>query len=379
MPEKKRRLQITVEVNGWSRGAALSAIRLRTQIAKCERFQMFETKSGLRKIATLLIGAALTIAATTPAQAAVQYPKTVNYLAAQFVDGKYVVGFTAGKQDFGMTLEAMLQLLAAGKDAKSQAAAVTYNLKSAKTVGIWSSKVGALYSPDKRFISSDAGKYLFTYAAFKQSTGTLFKDVLSTLKKHIAKDGSILAVPDNSVAPSQNIYTSAWIALGLKAVNETALAEKVALKLTSFSIAKTGGFADSQTDSSSSASPDATGLALQALAAVKGLGSKTEEAKKNAVITSSRKWLGANAEKDSAGAFFTSWGEWSANSTAYAAMGLKATGSNIATYSKWLASKISTADSGIQAGSWTAGAGNAYATLQGYAALTGKSYLDLIK
>ena len=69
---------------------------------------MFETKSGLRTIATLIISAALTIAATTPAQAAVQYPKTVSYLSSQFVDGKYVIGFTAGKQDFGMTLEAML-------------------------------------------------------------------------------------------------------------------------------------------------------------------------------------------------------------------------------------------------------------------------------
>ncbi|MEY4320412.1 MAG: hypothetical protein RLZZ471_353 [Actinomycetota bacterium] len=340
---------------------------------------MFETQSGLRKIATLLITAALSIAATTPAQAAVQYPKTVNYISAQFVDEKYVVGFTAGKQDFGMTLEAMLQLLAAGKDAKAQAAAVSFNLKSSKTVGLWSTKTGALYSSDKRFIASDAGKYLFTYAAFKQKTGALYKDVLAAVKKHIAKDGSVLAVPDNSIAPSQNIYTSAWLTLGLKAINETALAEKVALNLTSFSIAKTGGFADSQTDSTSGASPDATGLALQALASVKGLGTKAEESKKNAVIASSRKWLSSIAEKDSSGSFFSSWGEWSANSTAYAAMGLKASGSSIQPYSKWLASKVSAADYGIQAGSWTAGAGNAYATLQGYAALIGKSYLDLIK
>jgi prophage antirepressor-like protein len=340
---------------------------------------MFETKSGLRTIATLIISAALTIAATTPAQAAVQYPKTVSYLSSQFVDGKYVVGFTAGKQDFGMTLEAMLQLLAAGKDEKSQSTAVTYNLKSAKTVGLWSTKSGALYSPDKRFIVSDAGKYLFTYAAFKQSSGSLFKDVLATVKKHIAKDGSVLTVPDNSVAPSQNIYTSAWLVLGLKAINETALAEKIAVNLTSFSVAKTGGFADTQTDSTAGASPDATGLALQALGAVKGIGSKSEEAKKNSIIASSRKWLASISEKDSAGSFFSSWGEWSANSTAYAAMGLKATGSNIAAFSKWLASKVSTTDNGIQAGSWTAGAGNGYATLQGYAALIGKSYLDLIK
>ena len=340
---------------------------------------MFETKSGLRKIATLIITAVISIAATTPAQAAVQYPKTVNYLSAQFVDGKYVVGFTPGQADFGMTLEAMLQLLAGGKDAKAQATAVTYNLKSAKTVGLWSTKVGALYSPDKRLITSDAGKYLFTYAAFKQSTGTLYKDVLAAVKRHIAKDGSVLAVPDNSVAPSQNIYTSAWLTLGLKAIREDALAEKVAMKLTTFSVAKTGGFADSQTDATSGASPDATGLALQALASVKGIGTKAEETKKNSIIASSRKWLGSISEKDAAGNFFSSWGEWSANSTGYAAMGLKATGSNISSYSKWLASKISTVDNGIQAGSWGAGAGNAYATIQGYAALIGKSYLDLAK
>jgi hypothetical protein len=340
---------------------------------------MFETKSGLRKIATLLITAAISVAATTPAQAAVQYPKTATYLSSQFVEGKYVVGFTPGKADFGMTLEAMLQLLAAGKDAKAQATAVTYNLKSAKTVGLWSSKVGALYSPDGRLITSDAGKYLFTYAAFKQSSGSLFKDVLKAVKKHIAKDGSILAVPDNSVTPSQNVYTSAWLTLGLKAIHENALAEKVAVKLATFAVAKTGGFADSQTDATSGASPDATGLALQALAAVKGTGTKAEETKKNSAITSARKWLALISEKDAVGNFFSSWGEWSANSTAYAAMGLKATGSNIGNYSKWLVSKISTADNGIQAGSWTAGAGNAYATIQGYVALIGKSYLDLVK
>lgn len=340
---------------------------------------MFETKSGLRKIATLIITAAISIAATAPAQAAVQYPKTVTYLSTQFVDGKYVVGFTPGKADYGMTLEAMLQLLAAGRDSKAQATAVTYNLKSAKTVGLWSSKVGSLYSPDKRLITSDAGKYLFTYAAFKQTAGSLYKDVLAAVKLHIAKDGSVLAVPDNSVAPSKNIYTSAWLTLGLKAIHEDALAEKIAVNLTSFAIAKTGGFADSQTDSAAAASPDATGLALQALASVKGIGSKTEEAKKNAVIASSRKFLGSISEKDAAGNFFSSWGDWSANSTGYAAMGLKATGSNISNYSKWLSSKISAADNGIQAGSWGAGAGNAYATIQGYAALIGKSYLDLLK
>jgi hypothetical protein len=340
---------------------------------------MFETKSGLRKIATLYIALALSVAVSTPAHAAVQYPKTISYLAAQFVDGKYVVGFNPGKADFGMTLEAMLQLLAAGKDAKTQSAAVTYNLKSSKTVGLWATKSGALYSPDKRFITSDAGKYLFTYAAFKESSGALYKDVLATIKKHIAKDGSVLTVPDNSVAPSQNIYTSAWLTLGLKAVNEDALAEKVAVNLSKFSIAKTGGFADNQTDATSGASPDATGLALQALAAVKGLGAKTEEANKNAVIASSRKWLASIAEKDANGSFFSSWGEWSANSTAYGAMGLKATGSSVVSYTKWLASKISAKDNGIEAGSWTAGAGNAFATLQGYVALIGKSYLDLIK
>ena len=340
---------------------------------------MFETKSGLRKIATLIITAAFTLGATAPVQAAAQYPKTVTYLAKQFVDEKYVVGFTAGKADFGMTLEAMLQLLAAGRNAEVQSAAVTHNLKSSKTVGLWSSKIGALYSPDKRLITSDAGKYLFTYAAFKQSAGALSKDVLAAVKKHIAKDGSVLAVPDNSVTASQNIYTSAWLVLGLKAMKENSLAEKIAVNLTTFSVAKTGGFADSQTDATAGASPDATGLALQALAAVKGIGTKTEEAKKNSTIASSKKFLASIAEKDDTGSFFSSWGEWSANSTAYAAMGLKATGSNISNYASWLAKKISPADNGIQAGSWTNGAGNAYATLQGYVALIGKSYLDLIK
>jgi hypothetical protein len=340
---------------------------------------MFETQSGLRKIATLVITTVISITSTIPAQAATQYPKTVNYVSSQFVEGKYVVGFTPGKADFGMTLEAMLQLLAAGHDAKTQSAAVNYNLKSSKTLGSWTGKVGALYSPDKRFNTADAGKFLFTAGAFKLGSSSVAKSVLSIVKKHIAKDGSILTMPDNSVLPSKNIYTSAWLVLGLSAVKENVLAEKIAVNLTTFSIAKTGGFADSQTDSAESASPDATGLALQALASVKGFGTKAEESKKNSTISKSRAWLISVSESDASGKFFSSWGEWSANSTAYAAMGLKASGSKITEYSKWLASKISSTDSGIQAGSWTAGSGNAYATIQGYVALIGKSYLDLIK
>jgi hypothetical protein len=340
---------------------------------------MFETKSGLRTIATLLITAAISIAATTPAQAVTPYPKTVDYLSAQFIDGKYVVGFTPGKADFGMTLEAMLQLLAAGKDAKTQSKAVAYNLQNSAALGTWDSKVGTLYTPDKRLNVADAAKYLFTAAAFKLENSALVKSVLATVKTHIAKDGSVLTVPDNSVASSQNIYTSAWLVLALKALKQNVLAEKVAVNLTGFSVAKTGGFADSQTDATAGASPDATGLALQALGATRNLGSKAEETKKNLTTTSARSWLSKNAQADAAGKFFSSWGDWSANSTGYAAMGLKATGSNIAPYSKWLVSKISSADSGIQAGSWSAGAGNAYATIQGYVAMIGKSYLDLIK
>lgn len=339
---------------------------------------MFETKSGLRTIATLFITAATLVASSLPANAATQYPKTVDYLATQFVDHKYLVGFTPGKADLGMSLEAMVTLLAAGRDAKAQAAAVNYNLKSTSNIGLWSNQTGALYTPDRRLIVSDAGKYLFTYGAFNLPATALSNDVLSALKKHIAADGSLLATPDNWVAASQNVWTSAWVVLGLRAVHENKLAQRVAQYLATLAV-RTGGFADNQTDSPLVASPDATGIALQALAATKALGTKSEETKKSAIIASARKWIGTIAEKDSNGNFISSWGEWSANSTGYVAMGLKATGSKISSYSNWLKSKISSADSGIQAGSWTNGAGNAYATLQSYVALIGKSYLDLIK
>lgn len=332
---------------------------------------MFETKSGLRTIATLITAAALTIAATTPAQAAVSYSKTVSYISAQFVDGKYVVGFTAGKADYGMTLEAMLQLLAAGKDAKAQAVAVSYNLKSTAYVGLSAKKTGALYTPDNRLKLGDAGKFLFTFAALKQSANTLYKDVLASVKASIAADGS--------TPGDQNVYTSSWLVLGLKAIKQNALAEKVAVKLASLSVPKTGGFADDQVESANTASPDATGIALQALAASKGLGTKSEETSKSAAINGARAWIKSIAQTDANGSFVNNWGDWNANSTEYVAMGLKATGSNISAYAKWIASKISAADNGIQAGSWTNGAGNAYATIQGYVPLIGKSYLDLIK
>ena len=339
---------------------------------------MIETKSGLRLIATLLITSTAILSTGPGASAAVPYSKTVSYLSSQFVDKKYVVGFTPGKADLGMSLEAMVQLLAAGQNAKKQSVAVNYNLKSSAYLGLWAKKVGALYTADKRLIVSDAGKYLFTYNAFKLKASAVYKDVLAAIKKHVASDGTLKAVPDNSVAASQNVWTSAWVVLGLRAAHENKLANKVSVALAKLAL-PSGGFADNQADTPLVAGPDATGIALQALATTRTLGTKTEIAKKKTVISAARKWISSIAQSDSAGTYISSWGDWSANSTSYVAMGLKATGSNIKPYSKWLASKISTADNGIQAGAWTEGAGNAYATLQSYVALVGKSYLDLLK
>ncbi len=77
------------------------------------------------------------------------------------------------------------------------------------------------------------------------------------------------------------------------------------------------------------------------------------------------------------GDHYEAYGDYSVNSTAYAAMGLAAVGKKSTAIKSWLLGKLSN-DGGLQT-SWSAGAGDVYATAQGGLALLGQSYLNLIK
>ena len=318
---------------------------------------MFETKTGLRKFATLITIAALTFAATTPAAAAVKYQSTVRFIASKFVNHEYVEGFTAGKPDFGFTIESMLQLRAAGQTAKSQAPAVAFNLQSAANAGTASNPVGLLYA-DKKFQTGRGGMFLVASKAFDLGSSALRSSVLKSIKANIKASGEITDAFGNT-------FTYGWTALGLQAAGETKLASLVAGKLASIA-RPDGGFGTDQTGDTMTSAADATGMALMAFAAANK--SNSTAAKK--AIT----WLTKTAlVKD----HYEAWGDVDVNGTDYAVMGLAAVSQKTSTLQAWLVSRLS--PTGGLTTPWSEGKADTYATAQGYIALLGSSYVALIK
>lgn len=327
---------------------------------------MFGPKSGLLKIAAILSIITSTIALSQPANAAdATINGASNFLTSKFVEGKAVEGFTPGKFDYGITLESMLQRRAAGRSLASQNVSVNFVLNTRATGGL-----DYLYAPaDKSLLSGLAGKFLFTAKALKAPVAPNTNKVLAALKKAIAADGTI-------AGSTGNTFDYAWVTLGLQSMGQTALATRVEAKL--IALAKTdGGFGYDQTADSTNSSVDSTGIALQAMAALKGLGgARLSAANKNATAKAVA-WLNTQKVTDAKGAHWESWGAFDVNGTAYAAMGLKAAGQNVASISSWLKTKIAS-DGGVVS-AWSGGKGDAMATSQSIVPMLGLSYLDLLK
>jgi hypothetical protein len=160
-----------------------------------------------------------------------------------------------------------------------------------------------------------------------------------------------------------------WVALGLNSYQEFTLANKVVQKMLALQNVD-GGFGEVDPLVST---PDATGLALQAINLRQDFGTAAQDKKRAAAEKKAVSYLLAT---DVDGNHWDAYGEASINSTAYAAMGLKAAGKKITVYSNWLKSKL--APKGGFTTSWSNGLGDKFATAQAYAPLVGKSYLDLL-
>ena len=318
---------------------------------------MFETKTGLRKIATLITIAALVFAATPPASAAVKYQSTVRFIASKFVNHQYVEGFTAGKPDYGFTIESMLQLRAAGQTAKSLAPAVAFNLQSAANEGTPATKTGLLYVSQK-FQTGRGGMFLVASKAFGLGKSSLHTSVLNSVKANVQASGEITDAYGNT-------FTYGWTILGLQAAGETKLAALVANKLAKLA-RPDGGFGTDQTGDTLTSAADATGMALMAFAATK---KSTVAAAKSAIT-----WLTKTAlVKD----HYEAWGDVDVNGTDYATMGLASVGQKVTALQAWLATRL--APTGGLTTPWSEGKADTYATAQGYIALLGSSYVALIK
>ena len=326
---------------------------------------MFQT-SGLRIIATTAAIAVLTsITALSPASAASKYASTDAFLKSSFTDGKFIAGFTPGKADFGFTLEGILQRIALGESKSSLAPAVSYNLENTAITGDAASRNGFLFDAKGNLKLGLAGKWLFTSAAAKANNLKVRKAIQSLVESKIDNTGDL--APDTKA----NTYDRAWAVLGLEANGEKELSLAVALNMASHQV-KDGGFNDGWT--LGTGSPDGSGIVLQALASVKKLANKAQQAKLAAVVKSTVGYLKSTLV---GGDHFESYGDYNINGTAYAAMGLTAVGKPNAAIKSFIAGKVAT-DGGIQS-PWSDGAGDTYATAQGAVALLGKSYLDLVK
>ena len=333
---------------------------------------MFGPKSGLHKFAAIvsvILGAQLM--APSAAFAADAYPATTDFLTSKFVAGKALDGFSAGKADYGFTLDAMLQLRAAGKSVAQQRVAINHVLNDL-TVSV-NRGGGYLFDSAKKFKPGLAGKFLFTSAALRVANGPSKNSVVTLLRKAVAADGTIAGSDGNT-------YDYAWVVLGLRTQNtakDTALANRVAVKLSAMA-RPDGGFGYDRNADTASSSADSTGIALQALVSSKFDGSAIERAAKLKAIRLASSYLTKTDIDDS---HWNAFGDIDVNGTAYAAMGLKAAGvskAQIGKYSTWLQERLAANGQGFVT-PWSSGSGDVFATAQAYVPLVGLSYLDLLK
>ena len=326
---------------------------------------MFQTKSGLRLIATVAAATLTIIGAALPAQAANKFAATDAFLKAKFTNGQFIAGFTPGKADYGFTLEGILQREALGESKTSLAPAVSYVLENPTLSGTPANPSGFLFDAKGNLKFGIAGKWAFTSAAVSANNASLRKQVLAALM------GKIDVTGDLAVGTNANTYDRAWSVLALSANHQKDLALALALKLTSHQLVD-GGFNDGWT--LGSGSPDGTGITLQALQSVKQFASKSQLAKINGSIAKAVAFLNSTLVGQN---HYESYGDYNINGTEYAAMGLAAVGKANSAVKTWILGKLA-ADGGLTT-PWSDNAGDTYATAQGAVAMLGESYLDLVK
>ena len=340
--------------------------RLRSRIAlNAKGFEMFGTKSGLRLISSIVVIATAIVGPATAANALAPNPfsKTLNFLQGSFSGNRFIEGFTPGQADFGFTMEALLQRKALGDTTQSFKFAAAYSLQNPNLSGNFSTRNGFLFNSAGAVNYPLAGKFAFVSAVLKADNRDLRNSVLSSMVKNIKASGDLKGMTPTT-------FDRSWVMLGLAANGRTAAARQVATALIGGQL-KDGSFNDGYT--LEEGSTDGTGIALQALATVSNQGSNDFRSKVTAAKAKAVKWLQSTIQS---GDHWESWGDYNINGTAYAVMGLKASGVAADKMIAWLKSKIAT-DGGFTT-SWSNGAGDIYATAQAVVPALGKSYLDLL-
>jgi hypothetical protein len=360
---------LTVEDCGRSRIGVFAPFRLHA-LFSARKAHMFKLLAARERWQKFLLGATAAIstftvsAAILPAAAADNYSSTVSFLSKSFLNGKALEGTSAGTFEYGFTLDAMMQLKAGGKTLAQQLPAVNFMLGT-RSQPLGTASNGYLFNKDADLTLNvgRAGKFLFTSEVVNVPNNSIRNDVFKKLSARInSQTGEISGTASGAI-------DYAWVALGLNSYQEFTLANKVVQKMLTLQNTD-GGFGEVDPLIST---PDSTGLALQAINLKQDFGADAQDKKRSDAEKKAIAYLvSTSVEKN----HWDAYGEASINSTAYAAMGLKAAGKKIAAYSLWLKSQL--APKGGFMTSWSDGAGDKFATAQAITPLLGKSYLDLL-
>lgn len=320
---------------------------------------MSETKkSGLRQIATVSAAGLvlLVLAITLILNVNGEKPKhsaTAEFLYSKFVDGEYLEGFTPGSPEYGFSLEALAQL--------SVNRAI--DISPAKSF-LLESNADYLYSPEGELIYGLAGKFLFTSKVAGATNREFTDSLISKIKQLVGEGGSL---PE-----AASTFDYAWLTLGLYAQDTRELAAGLAGQL-ALQSREDGGWGFDRSEFTVESSTDATAMAIQALELTKTTISDLTEIKQNA-IDQGLAFLENSLVDDN---HYVAFEANDVNGTALAFMAIKAsTGETPEPIQNWLLEQIQ--DDGGIGSPWVEAAGDQFATAQGYLALEGKSYLDLI-
>lgn len=336
-----------------------------TEFQNQSRSSAFSDGTAVSRVfAALLVTAFVLMGAlspSNPAKAADNSPATLAFLDKSFTKNEIVL---YGSAEYGVSLEALLARKAGGYRLTQQLGEIKHLLADRAVVSY--NKTGYLHTKDGQLRAGRSGLFLFTSVSLGVANRPLQLVVFNQLKASIAADGSIPSANGNAVE-------YAWVALGLQAFGQTALANKVLVFAESKANAD-GGFAGW----SSSSSIDATGLMLQAESVLKSTGGARVVAARKTKSANAVAFLRKTAVDQNHWVSDNGDGSTSAdvNGTAYAAMGLQAAGAPLAGVRGWLKAQLSV-DGGIRS-AWSGSAGDVFATAQAYTPLIGRTYVQLL-
>ena len=328
------------------------------------------TMSGRRLLPVLLTATLSTgVALASPALAAPADPQVTSKAAAllahdlsdtgtivgSFQDDK---GNTVTFTDYGRTLDAALGLLAAGGHDGTLGRALTTVEDSASvaayTQGAPGDKAGAAY------VGATAKLAFVVAATGGDPTKVGGVNLITQLTGLETPDGRF--ADNSSFGSFANLFGHSFALLALKQAGQM-VPDTIVQGLRS-AHCPDGSFPESypKAGSACTGSVDATGLVLQALAAV-GQASSPE-------ASAAATWLSGQQKTD--GSFP---GQAPVNSTGYAVLGLDAVGTSTGNAIAYLTSQQN-ADGGLRSGAATSTASDDFATAQALPALAGKTFVS---